>query len=551
MRLRQETGSNKMVIDLKTTLTRYFPEILNLRDRQEEVVRRVLEGKPTLYLAPTGSGKSLVYQLAGLMSDGLTLVISPLKALIEQQSRRLVAKGIPTVYLHSGMSSEAQYRTIRDDILKNHSLRFLFISPERAYADGYLNFAISKIRRQIKLVTVDEAHCVSQWGHSFRPPYKLLPRFLDANFGDSWPTLLCLTATLNPDDQDEIRQDFRIPSDGTIESASLLRTNIHLAVERHTDESAKGRRLGELLEQHRNDKTLIYVHRKSGRYSTEKLAGDYQALGFSCDYFDADRTEAEKEDVLRRFERGELKFVFATSAFGMGIDIPDIRVVIHYLFPESVEQYYQEVGRAGRDGALSHGYLLFSPVNVKVRRSQISEQFPGASVLREVYGRIAPPGELMTSNLFQDFAQDTNDSQAYHILEKRGVIQVIAKGIGRLSDFQAVGHQLLFDRLRNATKIGLVTVAAKRLGMSVSEVVGKVFELYSAGCLALTASPDKCLFLTRGAELTEEMIASIQIDMERKRQKRMMSLEQIIAMIQGDVEPESAICLALGIKKGK
>ena len=219
---------------------------------------------------------------------------------------------------------------------------------------------MSQNTNQIGQIVIDEAHCISQWGHSFRPAYKEIPNFIN-NISEQWPVILALTATLNPKDQEEICSDFQIAKNNIFKSEYLLRQNIKLQYEELANEKAKRKHLEEILDAHENEKIIVYVHRKSGEYGTKAMSENFQAKGLSCDFFDADREDEEKKKVLANFETGNICVIFATNAFGMGIDINDIRVIIHYLLPESIEQYYQEIGRCGRDGKTSYAYLLYSP----------------------------------------------------------------------------------------------------------------------------------------------------------------------------------------------
>ncbi|MDX1972540.1 MAG: DEAD/DEAH box helicase, partial [Candidatus Sumerlaeia bacterium] len=226
------------------TLHRYFPHLSAFRDRQREVIERLVQGESLLYLAPTGSGKSLSYQVAGLIRGGLTVVISPLRALIHQQGLILERLGIPTTVLHAGIEPRKQFELLRSLLRHRHQTRFLFISPERAFTDGFLEYVLQRLASQIGLIVIDEAHCVSQWGHSFRPAYRGIPHFLERIFSSSpQAPLLCLTATLNPKEEQDICTEFRIPPASTLRSAKLYRTNLTLEVERHEDEHSKVKRL--------------------------------------------------------------------------------------------------------------------------------------------------------------------------------------------------------------------------------------------------------------------------------------------------------------------
>jgi ATP-dependent DNA helicase RecQ len=346
----------------------HFPQVKGFWDIQEESIRDLVSGKSLLCLAPTGGGKSLIYQVAGLQRGKTTIVISPLVALMDQKASRLAASGLTAIALHAGLTGLPYYRTVRN-LFNGAKPHFLFVSPERLRFDGYLNHVLRGNRDRIGLVVVDEAHCISQWGEAFRPAYRSIPAFLKSTFGSlKTVPVLGLTATLSTDDQQQICTDFDLGSDSIKRSSFLLRKNLKLSFETLDDEKAKLARLQTLLEEHRGEKLIVYVHRISSDYGTRAMAERFNRPDLVCRSFDAEMGNAEKRDVMLGFETGSIPVVFATAAFGMGIDIPDIRGVIHYLAPESLEQYYQKVGRAGRDGKMAFGHLLFSETNIRVRR---------------------------------------------------------------------------------------------------------------------------------------------------------------------------------------
>ncbi len=331
-------------------LKKYFSEKEGFRDVQEEAIDCLLENNNTLCLMPTGGGKSLIYQVAGICTEKTTIIISPLVALMNQQSHEMMEKGISTISF-SGMDYKQQFKTITD-MASGKMPQYIFTSPERISCDGYLEYVLSKQKNNIGLIVIDEAHCISQWGDGFRPAYKNIPLFLNRIFGDSnWPVVLCLTATLNEQQQQQIIRDFHITK--TIKGENLWRKNLQLEIFNLKDgkEDTKDAELEKIIEKHKGEKILVFAHRVYGKHPTTRtLYGKYRDIYEGVAYFDSKADDKYKEQVLNGFQNGDIKIVFATSAFGMGVDIPDIRVVVNYLISETVEQYYQEVGRGGRDG---------------------------------------------------------------------------------------------------------------------------------------------------------------------------------------------------------
>ncbi len=496
-------------------LHKYFPEIKDFRDIREAAIENVVNRKNTLCLMATGGGKSLIYQVAGLLIGKVTLVISPLIALMEQQADRLKQKGIKTTCL-SGLETLRYYSLLRD-LSFDDTAKFIFFSPEKAAFDGYLEYLFNRYQHQIGLIVIDESHCVSQWGHSFRPSYKALPVFLNRTFGSfNWPTILCLTATLNSKDKQEICTDFRILPDNILTSLFLLRNNLNLKFETYEDEAAKKHRLRELLEKHRNDKIIVYTHRKNGRFGTRAISEEFHAEEWNCAFFDADIGDTQKETVLKAFETSETQIVFATNAFGMGIDIPDIRVVIHYLVPESIEQYYQEVGRAGRDGESSYGYLLYSPTNIRVRKDMIKAGFPKDSELISACN--APPIALSRGNTVGSFSpwlnasENTDQLMIFFTLLNRGFIKILSKGVSPITCFshtESIGFRAFEDFL-SITKIGSAITIANRLNISISEVTSRLYQWYTDHQLKLISSPAKLMFYEYPEKPTEANIQEIQ-----------------------------------------
>jgi DNA topoisomerase III len=348
----------------------------SFRANQEEVCRTVIEGRDVLLVMPTGAGKSLCYQLPGIARGGTTLVISPLIALMEDQFAKLRELGFAVECIHSGRDRAAS-RQVCIDYLAG-KLQFLFIAPERLRVSGFPEMLA---KRKPALIAIDEAHCISQWGHDFRPDYRLLGGYV--------PTLrpapiVALTATATPVVQRDIRDQL-----GLVEPASFIhgfrRSNIAIEVV-ETSPSQRPDLARELLADPERRPAIIYTpSRKQAESVAALLADDFPTAAYHAG-LDAERRRRVQDGFLG----GKLEVIVATIAFGMGIDKANIRSVIHTALPGSIEAYYQEIGRAGRDGKPSRAILMHSYADRYTHDFFFERDYPDVMLLDKIYARLRP-----------------------------------------------------------------------------------------------------------------------------------------------------------------
>jgi ATP-dependent DNA helicase RecQ len=535
----------------KDILKSLLPPGCELREEQRTAIDHILSGRNTLCLMPTGSGKSLIFQYAAARMDKTALVLSPLRALMSQQDSYLSAAGFASVALHQCGDYRAYHNALRR-YCAGPLPSFLYMSPERSAADGLLSHILARNRDQIGLIVIDEAHCVSQWGDTFRPLYRMIPAFIGSVFQrDTVPPILCLTATLNPDDENEICKAFQIPATGRVKSARLRRTNIALSFELLDDQEAKEERLEQILRDHAGQKVLVYAHIVSNReYGTRALARKFTEKGFCCDYFDAQASEEHKGSVFQRFLSGELPIVFATSAFGMGVHIPDIRAVVHYLLPESVEQYYQEVGRAGRDGQLANAYLFFTETNLKIRRYLLQKSVPTPEQVDQIFDKqFAPQGSALFASYdpYRDNSEYSHELSVFVALKESGVITLAGCGIDNIKCLAATRGSCptAWQRYEHASKTGSVTMVSRNAMQAPAEIMTSIFDEYIEGQTTFVTSPNKVIFYSH-AEPYADRRDKINADFEQKRRKREANFEHFVSIITGD-DPGQGIYSSLGI----
>ncbi len=376
---RQSKGQSQVIIVMKKP-----EEILQqvwgypaFRPMQREIIAQVLEGKDVLAILPTGGGKSLCFQVPAMVLPGICLVISPLIALMKDQVENLNARGIRSLLVHSGMSAHEIDVALDNAIYGDY--KFLYLSPER------LKTPIFKARVQrmpVNMLAVDEAHCISQWGYDFRPDYLEIQQIrplLDEAAG-SRVSVMALTATATEQVAQEIMANLQFKAPNLLRSG-FERPNLSYVVRRVED------KFGQLLRVCNgvDGSGIVYLRE---RRKCEELADFLRSKGIAADFYHAGMTQAERNRKQAAWKNDQLRVIVATNAFGMGIDKPDVRFVVHFNVPESLESYFQEAGRAGRDGEKSFAVLLWNGKDEQ-RLSQIFKvSFPEPEYIKDIYQKV-------------------------------------------------------------------------------------------------------------------------------------------------------------------
>ncbi len=346
-------------------LKRYFGHD-HFRQGQNEVIDAVLAGRDAFGIMPTGSGKSLCYQIPALMLEGIALIVSPLISLMKDQVMALKAAGIPAAYINSSLTPGQQQEAIRRAGLGMY--RIIYVAPERLEVPQFIAFAQNA---KLSLIAVDEAHCVSQWGHDFRPSYLKIANFIDTL--PTRPPVCAFTATATRLVRDDIRRMLML-KDPVQVSTGYNRPNLHFS---SVKPSNKMGFLNDFLMGVGDQCGIIYC---STRKNVETICEKMQLLGYSATRYHAGLTDAERQKNQEDFRMDRAKIMVATNAFGMGIDKSDVRFVLHYNMPKDLESYYQEAGRAGRDGEAAECLLLYSGQDVITAKWMIEHDDENSSL---------------------------------------------------------------------------------------------------------------------------------------------------------------------------
>lgn len=339
------------------------------RGIQQQIIESIGSGRDTLGLMPTGGGKSVTFQVPALARDGLCVVITPLIALMKDQVRNLRQRGIKAVAVYTGMTTEEIVVALENCIFGG--VKFLYVSPERISTEL---FQKKLCRMNVSMITVDEAHCISQWGYDFRPAYlniaeirKLLPGV----------PVLALTATATPEVTDDI-QDKLLFAEKNVFRMSFARANLAYVVRRSEDKLAEMLHILSRVQ----GPAIVYVR---NRKRCREICDFLQEKGITAEFYHAGLNNDEKDLRQERWHTGISRVMVATNAFGMGIDKPDVRVVVHVDVPDSPEAYFQEAGRAGRDGQKAYAVLVYSPKDKRTLLKRVADNYPDKDYIRDVY----------------------------------------------------------------------------------------------------------------------------------------------------------------------
>ena len=339
------------------------------RPLQVDIINSILEGRDTLALLPTGGGKSVCFQVPAMMMEGLCLVISPLIALMKDQVENLTAKGIPALHIFSGMPYREVVQTLRNATTGQY--KFLYCSPERLHSSMFKEYLPGI---PLSFIAVDEAHCISQWGYDFRPAYMNIATIREQKPGIPF---LALTASATPEVREDIMKQLGF-NNGRLFKKSFARPNLGYRV---IETDSRIHRCIKIL-QGTEGSAIVYC---KSRKRTQEIADLLKLENISADFYHAGLAQEIRNSRQEDWIAGHIRVIVCTNAFGMGIDKPNVRIVIHVDCPDSLEHYYQEAGRAGRDGKISYALLLRSPLQISELKNLPSIRYPSMEVIRKVY----------------------------------------------------------------------------------------------------------------------------------------------------------------------
>lgn len=349
----------------------------SFRGIQSDIIESILDGRDTLGLMPTGGGKSICFQVPALMREGLCIVITPLISLMKDQVQQLKKRGIKAEAVYSGMMREDIIRVLDNAVLGAYKL--LYISPERLSSELFQ--AKLQRMRQVSMLVVDEAHCISQWGYDFRPSYLQIAKVRQLLPADDVP-VLALTATATPKVVDDIQERLGFRQKNVF-SMSFERKNLIYVVRETEDRAGE---LLHILQGVPQGSAIVYTRT---RQQTVDVARFLNENGITASNYHAGLTNAEKDYRQINWTKNRVRVMVATNAFGMGIDKPDVRLVIHYNMPDSIEAYFQEAGRAGRDGKTSYAVMLYNLQDLKTIQRRVGETYPDLDYVRQTYENVA------------------------------------------------------------------------------------------------------------------------------------------------------------------
>ena len=412
------------------------------RPLQEEIIASVLDGEDTLALLPTGGGKSICFQVSGLALGGLTVVVSPLIALMKDQVEQLLRRKIPATFLSSVLSPQEICR--RMEGLRRGEYKFVYLAPERLQQKSFLQ-EISKF--SISLIAVDEAHCISQWGYDFRPSYLKIARLREHI--PNVPVLV-LTATATQRVQEDILEKLNMREARRF-SQSFERTNLTYAVLYEENKLAK---LTELFQKIAGS-AIVYVRT---RRQAQALATYLSEKNIPSEFYHAGLSFSERNGAQRRWVENQTRVIVATNAFGMGIDKPDVRLVVHYQLPADMESYYQEAGRAGRDGKPSYAIVLHAPPDAMLLRKSIAQEELDKEVIEIVYKK-----------LWEEGVQETNVEFIPTQLPWR---------LEHWSETSCYSGRLVWEALQLLQKEGILEFNVSKKSQASVQVVVRAEELY-------------------------------------------------------------------------
>ena len=394
-------------------------EILNqywghagFRPLQEDIIRSVMDGRDTLALLPTGGGKSVCFQVPALAMEGVCIVVTPLIALMKDQVDALNRKNIKAASIYSGMSKREIDVTLDNCIYGQ--VKFLYVSPERLQTELFVARAQ---QMKVNLLAVDEAHCISQWGYDFRPSYLEI-----ATFKQLLPDTPCiaLTATATPRVKEDIIQKLDLKTPNTFQG-SFLRTKLSLSVRKTAD---KERKLLEILEKVPGS-AIVYVN---SRKAAKQLSLWLNHNNISADFYHAGLSHDSRRRKQEEWQMNLQRVMVSTNAFGMGIDKPDVRLVIHYDMPTSIEAYYQEAGRAGRDQKIAYGVILYQESDLLNQQALLEKSHPSPEYIRKVYQAMANYLKIAVgSSALESYDFDVNEFSANFNFSSAEVYQAIQK----------------------------------------------------------------------------------------------------------------------------